>query len=92
MTVADHLKLIDNKINANQVQYDLDRLVAKISAYTSGDLRRYEYLTEEDLGYKPSVAEQAQSDYSPLSEVFNKGLDRVDQKEGLFKRLKRLKI
>ena len=45
MTVTDQLKIIDNKIKANQVQYDLDRLAAKISAYSSGDLRKYEYLT-----------------------------------------------
>ena len=45
MTVTDQLKIIDNKIKANQVQYDLDRLVAKISEYSSGDLRKYEYLT-----------------------------------------------
>ena len=29
MTVAEQLKIIDNKINANQPQYDLDRLAAK---------------------------------------------------------------
>ena len=45
MAVTDQLKIIDNKIKANQVQYDLDRLVAKISGYSSGDLRKYEYLT-----------------------------------------------
>ena len=45
MTVTDQLKIIDNKIKANQVQYDLDRLAAKISACSSGDLRKYEYLT-----------------------------------------------
>ena len=50
MTVADQLKIIDNKIKANQAQYDLDRLAAKISAYSSSDLRKYEYLTGEDLG------------------------------------------
>ena len=32
MTVNDQLKIIDNKIKANQAQYDLDRLAAKISA------------------------------------------------------------
>ena len=32
MTVADQLKMIDNRINANQAQYDLDRLADKISA------------------------------------------------------------
>ena len=85
MTVTDQLKIIDNKIKANQAQHDLDRLGAKISAYSSGDLRKHEYLTDENLGYKPSVFEQAKFDYSPLGNIFNKGLDKDDQKEGLFK-------
>ena len=91
MTVTDQLKIIDNKIKANQAQYDLDRLVAKISAYSSGDLRKYEYLTSEDLGYKPSVFEQARFDYSPLGNIFTKGFDKDDKKEGLFKRLESIK-
>ena len=74
MTVTDQLKTIDNKIKANQAQYDLDRLAAKISAYSSGDLRKYEYLTGENLGYKPSVIEQAKFYFFPLGKVFNKGL------------------
>ena len=57
MTVTDQLKTIENKIKANQAQYNLDRLAAKISRYSSGDLRKYEYLTGEDLRYKPSVFE-----------------------------------
>ena len=32
MAVTNQLKIIDNKIKANQAQYDLDRLAAKISA------------------------------------------------------------
>ena len=66
MTVTDQLKIIDNNIRANEAQYDLDRLAAKISAYSSSDLRKYEYLTGEDLGYEPSVIELAKFDYSPL--------------------------
>ena len=62
MTVTDQLKIIDNKIKANQAQYDLDRLAAKICAYYSGDLRKYEYLTGEDWQYKPSVVEEAEFD------------------------------
>ena len=65
MTVTDQLKIIDNKIEANQAQYDLDRRAAKISAYSSDDLRKYEYLTADDLGYKPSLIKQAKFDYSP---------------------------
>ena len=91
MTVTDQLKIIDNKIKANQAQYDLDRLAAEISAYSSGDLRKYEYLTGEDLGYKPSVFEQAKFDYFPLGNIFTKGLDKDDQEEGLFKRLENIK-
>ena len=41
MTVTHQLKIIDNNVKANQAQYDLDRLAAKISAYSSGDLRKY---------------------------------------------------
>ena len=84
MTVTDQLKIIGNKIKANQTQYDLDRLAAKISAYSSpNDLTKFEYLTGEDLGYKPSMIEQAKFDYSPLGKAFTKGLDQnEDKKEG----------
>ena len=84
MTVADQLEIIDNNIRANQAQYDLDRLTAKISAYSSADLRKYEYLTGEDLGYKPSVIEQAKFDYSPLGKVFNRRLTEKNQKRRTF--------
>ena len=72
MTVSDQIKILDNKIKANQAQYNLDRLAAKISAYSSGDLRKYEYFSGEDLGYKPSVTEQAKFDYSPLGMSLSK--------------------
>ena len=50
MTVTDQIQIVDNKIKANQAQQDLERLAAKISAYSSSDLRKNEYLTGEDLG------------------------------------------
>ena len=52
---------------------------------------KYEYLTGEDLGLKPSTIEQTKFEYSPLGKVFNKGLDKNDKKEGLFKRLENMK-
>ena len=48
-------------------------------------------MTGEDLGYKPSVIEQAKFEYSPLDNIFNKGLKEEDKKEGLFKRLENIK-
>ena len=72
----------------NEAQYNLDRKAAKISALSSNNLDKYEYLTGEDLGLKPSTVEQAKFEYSPLGKIFNKGLDKDDKEEGLFKRLK----
>ena len=69
----------------------MDRLAAKISAYSSGDLAKYEYVTGEDLGYKLSVFEQAKFDYFLLGNIFTKGLDKDDQKEEVFKRLENIK-
>ena len=57
----------------------------------SNNLDKYEYLTGEDLGLKPSTVEQAKFEYSPLGKIFNKGLDKDDKKEGLFKRLENIK-
>ena len=49
-----------------------------------------EYLTGEDLGYKPDVVQKAKFEYSPIGKVFNKGLDKSDKKEGLLKRLRNI--
>ena len=37
-----------------------------------------------------SNIEQTKFEYSPLGKIFNKGLDKDDKKEGLFKRLKNI--
>ena len=57
---------------------------------SSNSLHKYEFLTGEDLGLKRNTIEQARFEYSPLGKIFNKGLDKDDQKEGLFKRLKNI--
>ena len=90
MTVTDQIKILNRKIKQNESQYDLDRKAAKISALSSNNLDKYEYLTGEDLGLKPSTVEQAKFEYSPLGKIFNKGLSEDDQKEGLFIRLKNI--
>ena len=41
MTVSDQHKIIDNKIKASQAQYDLDRLAAKISVLSSGEIGKH---------------------------------------------------
>ena len=52
---------------------------------------KYELLTSEDLYLKPSTAEQAKFEYSPLDKIFNKILSEDDKKEGVLKRLENIK-
>ena len=59
ITLTDEIKILDDKIKANQAQYNLGRGAAKISALSSKDLlEKYECLTGEDLGHRPSVLEK----------------------------------
>ena len=57
MTVTDQIRILNRKIMQNEAKYDLDRKVAKISAFSSNNLDKYEYLTGEDLGLEPSTVE-----------------------------------
>ena len=90
MTFKDQLKILDNKIRQNKADYDLYRKNVKISALSSGKLDKYEYLTGEDLGYRPDPVQKAKFEYSPLDQVFNKGLRTGERSEGLLKRLKNI--
>ena len=90
MTRKEQNKILDDKIKANNPQYNLDGMNAEISAYSSGNLSKYEYLTKKDLNYKPNAFEQAKFEYLPLGKVFIDGLNKTDRKEGLLKRLKNI--
>ena len=83
-------KFLIKKINSNQVQYDLDRQNAKISALSSGELDKNEYLSCEDLGYKPDVVQKAKFEFSPSGQVFKRGLEKDEKQVGLLKRLKNI--
>ena len=92
VTHKDQIKILDDKIKANNVQHDLDRMNAEISAYSSGNLPKYEYLTKKDLGYKPDALEKVKFEYSSIGKAFTDGLVKEDKskKLGLFKRLKNI--
>ena len=49
MTRQEQNKILDDKIKANNAQYNLDRMNAEISAYSSGDLHKYEDLTQKKI-------------------------------------------
>ena len=89
MTVTNQIKILNRKIKQNESEYDSE--AAKISALSSNNLDKYELLTGEDLGLKPSTIEQTKFQYSPLGEIFNNGLSEEDKKEGILKGLKNIK-
>ena len=92
MTRKEQIKILNDKIESNKRQYELDRINAEISAYSGGNLPKYEYLTKKDLGYKPDALEKVKFEYSPIGKVFTDGLAKEDKskKIGLFKRLKNI--
>ena len=84
-------KLLDAKIESNVNQYKVDRLNAEISAFSSGDLNKYEFLKRIDLNYKPNALDKARFEFSPLGKTFSTGLDKNVQgykEEGAIKLLK----
>ena len=77
MTWTDELKILDDKIKANQAGYDLGREEAKISALPSKDLlEKLEYLTGEDLEHRPSVLEKTKFENSPLGTSLSKSFKK----------------
>ena len=91
MTRKEQHKILDDKIESNANQYKVDRLNAEISAFSSGDLNKYEFLTRKDLKYKPNALDKARFEFSPLGKAFSTGLDKTVQgyqKEGVIKLLK----
>ena len=94
MTCKEQNKILDAKTESNINQYKVDRLNAEISAFSSGDLNKYEFLKRIDLNYNPNVLEQAKFEFSPLGEKFSSGLNKTIpnyQKEGVIKLLKDIK-
>ena len=91
MTCKEQNKILNDKIESNINQYKVDRLNAEMSAFSSGDLNKYEFLTRKDLKYKPNVLDKARFQFFPLGQTFSIGLDKTAQgyqEEGVMKLLK----
>ena len=89
MTRKEQNIILDAKIESNVNQYKVDRMNAEISAFSSGDLNKYEFLKRIDLNYKPNALDKARFEFSPLGKTFSTGLDKNGyQEEGVIKLLK----
>ena len=65
---------IDDKIRDEKLQYHINREAAKISALSSGEIDKYEYLTSEELlpSDQRRMIEQAKFTDFPLRRTFEK--------------------
>ena len=48
MTRKEQSKILDVKTESNINQYKVDRLNAEMSAFSSGDINKYEFLTRKN--------------------------------------------
>ena len=62
------------KVRDEKLQYGIDRGASKISALSSGEIDKYEYLTGGEIlpSNQQQIIEQAQFTYSPLEKAFEK--------------------
>ena len=76
MTVSKKIKTVDNKIEQNKAQYDLDRQNAKVSASSSANVTKYEFLTGKDVLPEKDLLEKAATikrfEYSTLRSELRK--------------------
>ena len=71
---------INNQIRDEKLRYDVNREATKISALSSGKIRKYEYLTGEDIlpSNLQQIIEQAKFTYSPLGKAFDKQIKTIE--------------
>ena len=65
---------IDDQIRDENLQYDINREAAKISAFSSNKINKYEYFTGKEIlpSNQKQIIEKAKFTYSPLGKAFEK--------------------
>ena len=65
---------IEDQIRDEKLQYDINRQAAKISALSSGNIDKYEYLIDKEIlpSNQQQIIEQAKFTYNLLGKAFEK--------------------
>ena len=59
MSISEKIKAINNKIEQNKAQYNLDRQTPKMSALSSGNVSKHEFMTSKDVLSEKNLLEKA---------------------------------
>ena len=70
----------NDQIRDEKLQYGINRDAAETSALSSGKIRKYEYLTGEDILWsnQQQLIEQARFTYCPLGKAFEKQIKTIE--------------
>ena len=71
---------INDQISDENIKYNINREAAKISALSSRKIRKYEYLTGEDIlpSKQWQIIEQVKFTYSPLGKAFENQIKTIE--------------
>ena len=71
---------INDQIKDEKLQHDINREASKISALSSVNIQKYEYLTGEDIlpFNQQQIIEHAKFTYSPLGKAFEKQIKTIE--------------
>ena len=71
---------INDQIRGEKLRYDINREAAKISALSSKELNKYEYLTGEEMlpSNQKQMIQQVKFTYSPLGKAFEKQIKTIE--------------
>ena len=86
---------INDQIRDENLQYDINREAAKISALSSGKIHKYEYLTDEHIlpPNQQQIIEPARFAYYPLGKAFENQIKTIeDRLKNMFMMLKILHL
>ena len=74
---------INDQIRDGKIQDDIYRKVTEISAFSSGKIDKYQYLTGEETisSNQQQILEEAKFTYSPLGKAFEKQIKQLEIKE-----------
>ena len=61
MIIREKIKTTNNKIEQSKAQFDLDGQTAKISALSSGNVNKCEFLTGKDVLPEKDLIEKAET-------------------------------
>ena len=79
MSACKKIKTIDNKIEQNKAQYNLDRQTVMVSALSSGNVGKYEFLAGQDILPEKELLEKTSTikrfEYQPLGSELEKQTD-----------------